>query len=203
MNVKITNHVDGVEAKIVNHDDETVEIIFSKVGTKSLGSVNPGESVKIGDREYIVLDHSAETTAVISKDIVKKMPFGSDGNYINSRIMKYLNGEFLRELVSTIGEDNIVEHTTNLVADDGTGKGECVRSRMALITTENYRRYRKYLPACGSSWWTATRVTFDEKTEYSRSVCFVGSGGILSWTDCGYACGVRPFCILKSSILVS
>ena len=203
MKIKITNQIDGAEAKIINHDDETVEIVLSKQVSNPIGTIARGQTVKIGDREYIVLDHSEETTAVISKDIIKTMSFGSDNDYSGSKVNNYLNCEYLKELAKEVGMDNIIEHSVRLIADDGTGKSKNMRCKVSLITTENYRRYREFLPACGNSWWTATPVSNDSSIGYSRGVCFVSSSGVLLWGVCGYESGVRPFCILKSSVLVS
>lgn len=203
MKIIITNQIDGAEAKIINHDDETVEIVFQSRGSNPIGTIARGQTVKIRDREYIVLDHSEETTAVISKDIIKKMSFGSDNNYSDSKVNNYLNCEYLKEFAKEVGMDNIVEHSVCLIADDGTGKSKNMRCKVSLITTENYRRYREFLPACGNSWWTATPVSNDSSIGYSRGVCYVNSNGVLNWYDCDYEIGIRPFCILKSSVLVS
>lgn len=70
------------------------------------------------------------------------------------------------------------------------------------MISDLYRRYREFLPAISSACWTATKVTTLDN-DYARGVCIVRSCGILSWNvyDCSY--GVRPFCILNSSVLVS
>lgn len=180
-------------------EEEKPETISSV--KKILGDFKPGETVKLGEREYIVLGHAEETTAVITKDFTKKMEFGQSGDYLTSDVRKYCNGEFYNELVAAVGAENIVKHTVKLVADDGTGKGKACCDNVSIITTENYRRYREYLSALGKPSWTATGVTTFNK-DYARSVCYVGSGSILDWGDCGCCNVVRPFCILKSSIIV-
>lgn len=88
------------------------------------------------------------------------------------------------------------------IADDGTGKGTVCKDNVSILTTELYRRYREFLPAYGDWWWTATPANSDNEN-YARRVCCVGFYGVLCWSDCGYGCGVRPFCILNSSILLS
>ena len=158
--------------------------------------------MKIGNREYIVLGHAEETTAVITKDFTKEMEFGQSGDYLTSDVRKYCNGEFYNELVAAVGAENIVKHTVKLVADDGTGKGKTCCDNVSIITTENYRRYREFLKAYGDWWWTATRVTYDDE-DYARRVCCVRSGGVLGWRGGGCCSGVRPFCILNSSVLTS
>lgn len=202
MKIEVQNNVPGVKVSVNQNADGTFAILLAEMEGKKLGSVKPGETVKLGEREYIVLGHGADTTAVITKKFAKSMAFGKDGNYATSDVREYCNGEFYRELCKAVGAENIVKHTVNLMADDGSNKGVVVQDNVSILTTDLYRRYREFLPAYGYSSWTATRVTTLDK-DYARGVCYVGSGGVLGWRGCGYCFGVRPFCILNSSVLVS
>lgn len=202
MKVNITNNIPNVNVTVNQNDDGSLAILlFEKTG-KKLGDVKTGETVKLGEREYIVLGHGAETTAVITKDIVKNMEFGKTGDYSKSYVREFCNGDFYKELAKAVGKSNIVPHRVNLTCDDGSNKGATCKDNVSIITAENYRRYREYLPALGKSSWTATGVTKLDKN-YARDVCYVDSGGVLYWGGCDCADGVRPFCILNSSIFVS
>lgn len=202
MKVNITNNISNVNVTVNQNDDGSLAILlFEKTG-KKLGDFKPGETVKLGKREYIVLGHGAETTAVVTKDISKEMEFGKSWDYSKSYVRDYCNGDFYNELAEAVGKNNIVPHRVNLTCDDGSNKGVTCKDNVSILTTENYRRYREYLPALGKPSWIATGVTSRVKN-YARDVCYVGSNGVLSWNSCGGARGVRPFCILNSSILVS
>lgn len=203
MEIKVINNVPNIKVTVNQSKDGSFAILLAEDNKKkiTLGSVKSGSVVKLGNREYIVLGHGAETTAVIAKDFVKEMRFGDTGDYATSNVREFCNGEFLNELAAAVGMDNIVEHTVNLVADDGTGKGKTCKDKVSILTTENYRRYREFLKAYGDWWWTATRVSYDN--DYARCVCCVDSSGVLSWDDCDYCYGVRPFCVLNSSVLIS
>ena len=179
-----------------------MKIEVAEMNSKELGSVESGGTVKLGEREYIVLGHSYDNTAVITKDVVKSMRFGEDGNYSKSDVRAYCNDEFYRKLCEAVGAENIIPHTVNLVSDDGSNKGTIIKDNVSILTCDRYRHYREFLPAIGSTCWTATRVTTLDKV-YAYGVCVVGSSGILGWDDCGYSYGVRPFCVLNSSVLVS
>lgn len=202
--INVINNVPGISVTVNKNEDGSFAIMLvEKQKGKQLGSFARGSVVKIGNREYIVLDHSLETTAVIAKDFVKQMEFGSDGNWITSKVRAYLDTTFYDELCKAVGKENIITHTVKLEADDGTGKSVKSQDKVSLLTTEQYRRYREYLPAYGKWWWLATRVSHDVK-DYARDVCYVGSDGVLCWSSSGYGSGgARPFCILNSSILVS
>ena len=200
MKIEVQNNVPNVKVSVNQNEDGSLAILLSQVNT--LGSINPGEIVTLGEREYIVLGHGEETTAIIAKKPTKSMTFGKDGDYTKSDIRTYCNGEFYKELCKAVGKHNIIPHTVNLVSDDGSNKGATVKDNVSILTCDLYRRYREFLHAIGSSCWTATRVTTLDK-DYARRVCVVDSRGVLSWGDCVYSDGVRPFCILNSSILVS
>lgn len=203
MQIEVQNNVPDLQVSINQNDDGSFAILLSEMRDKTLlGSLKPGDTVTIGEREYIVLGHGDETTAIVTKEPTKTMAFGEDGNYINSDVRKYCNGEFYEELCNTVGKNNIIPHTVNLVSDDGSHKGALIKDNVSILTCDLYRRYRELLPAIGSSCWTATRVTTLDK-DYARSVCIVDHGGILGWDDCGYFGWVRPYCILNSSVLVS
>ena len=202
MKLEVQNNVPGVKVSVNQNADGSFAILLEQTEGKTLGSVKPGNTVTIGEREYIVLGHGEETTAIIAKKPVKTMAFGKDGDYTKSDVRTYCNGEFYKELCKAVGKHNIIPHTVNLVADDGSNKGVTVKDNVSILTNDLYRRYREFIPAIGSSWWTATRVTTLDK-DYARRVCAVHSFGVLFWFGCGYSSGVRPFCILDSSVLVS
>lgn len=202
VDIKIENNVPDLNVTVNKNEDGTFIILLAAKNKKTLGSITPGQTVKLGNREYIVLGHAAETTAVITKEFAKKMEFGENGDYTKSYVREYCNGEFYKELVKAVGKDNIVKHTVNLMADDGTGKGKVVQDNVSILTTDLYRCYRAFLPSYGDWWWTATRVSDDDSLGYARCVCCVNSRGILNWRGCGCSGGVRPFCVLKSSVEV-
>ncbi len=204
MKLNVVNEVPEINVTVQESSDGGFSILVAKKAQgKPLGSFKPGSVVKLGNREYIVLDHSAETTAVITKEFAESMEFGKDGDYTKSNVRKYCEGKFYEELAKAVGKENIIEHTVKLVADDGTGKKNTIKANVSILTTELYRRYREFLPKYGKWWWTATRVSADDSLGYARSVCCVGSLGFLNWYGSDFCFGVRPFCILNSSILVS
>lgn len=202
MKIEVQNNIPGVKVSVNQNADGSFAILLAQMAGKTLGSVKPGDTVTLGEREYIVLGHAQETTAIIAKKPTKSMAFGKDGDYAKSDVRAYCNGDFYKELCKAVGKHNIIPHTVNLVSDDGSNKGASVKDNVSILTCDLYRRYREFLPAIGSACWTATRVTTLDK-DYARGVCVVDSSGILDWNGSGFSGGVRPFCILNSSILVS
>lgn len=202
MKIDVINKVKNLNVT-VSESADGFAILIAKKEDKALGSVAPGNVVTIGKRKYIVLGHAAETTALLDADKIDERAFDDDdGDYETSDVRKYLNDKYYKELCAAVGKDNVIKHKVNLEADDGTNKGAFCEDFVSLITTTNYRRYREHISAAGYPWWTATRVTMADKN-YSRGVCCVYSYGVLGWGGCGGRVGVRPFCILNSSISVS
>lgn len=169
MKVEVQNNVPGVKVSVNQNADGSFAILLVENESKKLGEAKPGSVVTLGNREYIVLGHADETTAVITKEFAKKMEFGKSGDYEKSDVRSYCNGEFYKELAKAVGKENIIQHTVKLEADDGTGKGKTCKDFVSIITTENYRRYREFLKPYGDWWWTATRVNYDD-SDYARRV---------------------------------
>lgn len=165
-------------------------------------------SVKVGDiinDKYIVLEHFAdETTAVIRKDLLEDtMRFAEDNNdWRQSIVRKHLNSDYLREIEAEFGEDNIVEHTTNLFSMDGLDDYGTCHDKVGLLDIDQYRKYRKVLGKNMDSWWWLLTPDSTPSGWSARYVQCVVCGGDVDYYDCGYSRSVRPFCILKSSIFV-
>ena len=170
--------------------------VMNKNDSAVLGSVECGSTILIGDRGYIVLEQTGDTTAVITKDFWKDMEFGDSGNYAESAVRNALNTEFYNEVSSEIGDENIITHEVDTTRYRNDGIHSSCRDKVSLLTVDLYRRYRKFLPAYGSWWWTATPYS----TEFPRGVCYVSDGGALVWRNCRCSRGVRPFLILDSSV---
>ena len=201
MKVEVKNSLQNVKVNVEQNKDDTIVISLYEIGKTRLGDAKPGEVVKIGDREYIVLEHNNGKTAVITKDFVTKMEFGNSYDYKKSEVRKYVTRAFYAELCNVVGKENIYSHKVNLMCDDGSNKNDYIEDFVSILTTEEYRRYRELIPAYGDWWWTASAVTVLDEN-YSRCVCYVLSRGAVYWRGCDCASGVRPFCILNSSILV-
>lgn len=203
MKINVKNNLpNDVEVQMVETSDGLVSIIISETKSRILGDVRPGEVVKIGDRKYIVLEHNNGKTAVITENFVTEMGFGNSYDYKESEARKYVTETFYSELCNVVGKENIYSHKVNLMCDDGSNKNDYIEDFVSILTTEEYRRYRELIPAYGDWWWTASAVTVLDRN-YSCRVCCVNSYGTVDWSGCGCAGGVRPFCILDSSVSIS
>ena len=179
--------------------DRVKDLFDKKV---KLASVPVGETFKIGGEEWIVLEQSGDTTAVLKKDLLPDTrKFDSNmNNFAKSEIYSFLNDEYYVRLAALIGAKNICEHTVDLTADDGLKDyGKC-KAYVSLLTCEQYCKYTdimlKYDPK--KLWWLATSISTPLRG-YIEFVRCVVNGGTLYCYFCNYDDGgVRPFCILKS-----
>ena len=108
MKIEVQNNIPGVKVSVNQNADGSFAILLAEMAGKTLGSVKPGDTVTIGEREYIVLGHGEETTAIIAKKPTKSMAFGKDGDYTKSDVRTYCNGEFYKELCKAVGKHNII-----------------------------------------------------------------------------------------------
>lgn len=201
MKFNVINNSPNVNVEVKDNLDGSVAIIIDiKQNGKPLSEYKPGEIATLGEREYIVLGHASKTTALVTKDIAKKMAFGTSYDYRKSDVRDYCNGEFYKELVKAVGADNIIPYTVNLMCDDGSNKGIMCKDNVSILTMANYRRYREQLPMIDKTFWTATGVTVLDRS-YAHSICCIDSGGVPGWGDCDGVRSVRPFFILKSSVV--
>ncbi len=180
-----------------------IKIIDEKAKVR-LADIEVGKPFKVGNLEFVALEHFSDTTAVILKEFWKKASFDSDCNdYRSSDIRKDLNTDFYNQLSEIVGKENIIKHTVDLTSDDGRKEYETYMDYISLLTCNQYRKYVNILDKYNPKqwWWLATPDSTLE--EYNSLVRRVSSDGALSIDRCDCNCGVRPFCILKSDIFVS
>ena len=195
--------LNGKEIELTDAQVEDIKNSFG-LGSKELGKVDVGKIAKIGEFEFIVLEHSPETTAVILKGLYKEREeFGENNNFDGSYADKFCK-EFEKELAELIGAENIIGHTVDLTSDDGLKCYGVVHRNVSLLTTELYRRYVEILDEhkLNAWWWLATPHSTPKHCDNDWVKC-VAPSGYFNYDYCGNYFGVRPFCILKSSIFVS
>lgn len=167
--------------------------------------MEPGSRIEKYGQEWTVLDDRFKTadgkegTLVLAADVWKKLPFDENGGnyYPESTICKYMK-EATQEL---IGDKETGTVELSMIAEDGTGwEHEPYRtSGLFLLTTEMYRKYRRYIPKMSNWWWTATAHSFygSKHSGHSYYVRNVLTDGTLNFNDTYYGGnGVVPALII-------
>ena len=198
-------HVNGKKIELT---DEQVQQIISAYKDNNqnvrLADIPAGGTFKVDGMEFVVLEQNGETTAVITKNVLETMAFGSANNFDGSDADDYCK-EFAEDVFEKIGTENVVEHTVDLTSDDGLKDYGTVNRMVSFLTADQYRKYVDVLDQHKPDkyWWLATPHSTERHGNSAWVRCVSPSGSI----DCDYCnfgyFGVRPFCILKSSIFVS
>ena len=200
--------IGGRQIKLTKEQlDQLTEALGMKTECKKqLADFKAGDTVKIGGFEMVVLEQHGEETSLILKDLyVEESEFGEnnnnyDGSYVDEQCRKFALG-----LAAIVGEDNVVEHEVDLTSNDGLKCYGSVNRRASLLTADLYRKYVDVLDAAKLDkwWWLATPWSTARHDHEVCALC-VAPSGIIDIDNCGSdVIGVRPFCILKSSIFVS
>ena len=195
--------IDGVTYDLVKRE-AVEENTADESKVRKLIEVAVGDTVKIADCEMIVLEHTEEGTVLICKDLIEKeAEFGGSNNYEGSNVDE-LCQEFAERLRCAAGAENMVTFDVDLTSDDGLKDYGVIRRKAALLTADQYRKYVQILDRYKPSdwWWLATPHSTATHENADWVKCVSPAGRIY---DNFYIRqnGVRPFCILKSSIFVS
>lgn len=173
-----------------------------------LCELHPGDTFKIGDHDFIVLDQNeyAETTAVISKGFMaENIVFDDDTrDYSKSNLRKVIEEKIQPIIESEVGAENIVEDSADLTSVDMQEEFSRFKCKVRPITFDEARQYNDLLVdnKLDDWWWTCTPWSTAERG-WEYSIAVVASSGYIGVGSCDNRVGVRPFCILKSNIFVS
>lgn len=171
-----------------------------------LSTINPGETFKIGEHNFIVLEQCDGQTKVISKNLmVEDVTFDEDTrDYKVSNLKNVIENDILPTIEKEVGADNIVEHEVDLTSVDMQNEFGSCECKVRTITFDEARKYNNLLvnKDLNDWYWTLTPWSTEERG-YKYSISVVSPSGCISSDGCHDDCGVRPFCILKSNIFVS
>lgn len=172
---------------------------------KKLSELKPGDIFVFAGLRWVKLEDSAEGTKVIVADKVEDQAFDTEdrNNWKESTLREYLNNDFLEYLYDEGAKtEDFLTVVSDLTSDDGLKDYGTSEDKIALITCDDYRKYRSLIPMIDGWWWTITPWSCNPSNSlYVRSV---NTSGALSSNSAfsGYY-GVRPICNLKSDIAVS
>ena len=139
--------------------DELKKEINALKGNNSMNMKKLPAGLSIGDEFQLagttwkILDIAGEGYVCLAESIGNKEFDSDDNNWETSKLRSYLNKEFLEKLEKEIGEGNVLGFERNLLSLDGqTEYGSCT-DKVSLLTVDEYRKYRKYIPNANKWWW--------------------------------------------------
>ena len=172
---------------------------------KKLSELKPGDIFLFAGFRWVKLEDLEEGTKVIATDNVEDQAFDTEdrNNWKESTLRKYLNDDFLEYLYDEGAKpEDFLTIVSDLTSDDGLKDYGTSEDKIALITCNDYRKYRSLIPVIDGCWWTITPWSCNPSISYYvRHV--IASGALDNSSACNGTHGVHPLCNLKSDTLVS
>lgn len=179
----------------------------------NITTLQPGEHFMFKNFEWVCLDPNhpdGGVLAIMAKPWAKEVKFcpsakfadlkGNWNNYRTSNVRGILSDM----ANSVFYEESLLSHTVDLVADNGDRAYGTVQDFVFILTCDEYRKYRDYIPHYDSWIWTATPWYCGDKdsvtgvVDYIRRAYINGRLGYI-YADCTGA--VAPACILNPKSL--
>ena len=161
-----------------------------------VADIGQGATFKWGRKEYIKLDTISAGCLCLAKDAWFNSEFDDKTNDWSK---SQLRGDIGRRAASRVPDiDKLMLFDRDLTTDDGlTRYGHCTDS-VSMLTCDEYRKYRKYIPETNKWCWMITATTTRD--------CFVRTvdlDGTLNYDYSHIRVGwVRPLICLDKDTLV-
>ena len=176
-----------------------------------LSRVRQGEAFTFDGVRWVKLDEGAGAAFVVAEDVLlKNTPFEcedaerEDHNNFNGSNLELSIVELLIVKHQKI-QDAFVERPIDLTTMDGMTDYGMPVVTARVLTIDEYRKYRRFIPLASEPYWLATGWT-TKSSPYSNTVsayCVDTGGTLRNNIVCNAYFAARPALYLKSSILVS
>lgn len=183
----------------------------------NITTMRPGEHFMFKGFEWVCLDPNhpdGGVLAIMAEPWAKDVKFcpsdkfadekGNWNNYRTSLIRETLNDSIAKKLRTNKLGDNLLLHTVDLVADNGDRAYGAVADLVFILTCDEYRKYRDYIPHYDNWIWTATPWNCggkDSDTGIANYVRRVNPNGQLNGNTAYLGLAVAPACILNPKSL--
>lgn len=179
----------------------------------NITTLRPGEYFMFKGFEWVCLDPNhpdGGLLAIMAKPWEKDVKFcpsdiftDEKGNWNNYRTSNVRG--ILSDMANAVfGGKSLMPHTVDLVADNGDRAYGAVQDTVFILTCDEYRKYRDYIPRYNRWIWTATPWSCGDKdsdTDVAIHVRFVDTDGQLDTNYAYFSYAVAPACILNPEFL--
>lgn len=176
-------------------------------------TLRPGEHFMFKNFEWVCLDPNhpdGGVLAIMAEPLAKDVKFcpsekfaDEKGNWNNYRTSNVRG--ILSDMANAVFEGkSLLSHTVDLVADNGDRAYGTVHDYVFILTCDEYRKYRNFIPQYNGWIWTATPWYCGDKdsdTGGTSVVRIVYMEGQLSSQFASYSGAVTPACILNPAAL--
>ena len=179
----------------------------------NITTLRPGEHFMFKNFEWVCLDPNhpdGGVLAIMAKPWAKDVKFcptdkfaDKKGNWNNYRTSNVRG--ILSDMANAVFEKkSLLSHTVDLVADNGDRAYGTLHDFVFILTCDEYRKYRDYIPHYDSWIWTATPWFCGDEDSDTGCAAIVRSVDISSRFGCVGACSngaVVPACVLNPKFL--
>ena len=179
----------------------------------NITTLQPGEHFMFKGFEWVCLDPNhpdGGLLAIMAEPWAKEVKLcpsdkfaDEKGNWNNYRTSNVRG--ILSDMANAIFEKkSLLSHTVDLVADNGDRAYGTVKDTVFILTCDEYRKYRDYIPHYDSWIWTATPWWCGDEDSNTGCAAIVRSVDIDGRFGCVGACligAVAPACILNPKSL--
>ncbi|WP_287613340.1 DUF6273 domain-containing protein [Ruminococcus sp.] len=163
--------------------------------------LRPGEEFVYNGIRFICLDVIDGNYLAITADCLCEKRFNdnyNDGcnNWKTSTLRRFLNEDVLEEHFDA---KHLIKQTSDLTADNGDKAYGTCEDYITLLTCDQYRKYRDYVPLFEECMWTLTPWRCDPG--YAGSVRLVHPTGAIYISTVGSSIGLAPVCLFNSKNL--
>lgn len=164
---------------------------------ENIGVLSAGERFIFKGFEWITLDNNVDGGVLaIMASSWNGEEYRFDEDCCNNYAKSSLRRKLLNELLPVLGEDNLIPHEVNLVADNGDDRYGTVTDRVFILSCDEYRKYRKNVPLLPEWMWTCTPWYITD-SGISGNVRYVNLGGNLNNSNAYNTSGVAPACVFN------
>lgn len=163
--------------------------------------LRPGEEFVYNGIRFICLDVIDGNYLAITADCLCEKRFNdnyNDGcnNWKTSTLRRFLNEDVLEEHFDA---KHLIKQTSDLTADNGDKAYGTCEDYITLLTCDQYRKYRDYVPLFEGCMWTLTPWRCD--TGNANGVRNVYPSGAIYYDGASNGNGLAPVCLFNSDNL--
>lgn len=165
--------------------------------------IKAGDVITWKGYDWVVLDTECNGgVLLLMNKFWDELPF--DENNSAKWSTSTLRSTLIEKLLPELGEENLIDHETDMCSDDGDDQYGTVTDKVFILSADEYRKYRrcKVMPLYDDWWWLCTPWYINPHTGRAWNPRLVGYGGCVGYGGYAYnAGGAVPACIVKSGIL--
>lgn len=180
----------------------------------NITTLRPGEHFMFKNFEWVCLDPNhpdGGVLAIMAKPWAEDVKFCPSGKFVdekgnwNNYRTSNVRGVLSDMAIAVFDGKDLLSHTVDLVADNGDRSYGTVNDKVFLITCDEYRKYREFIPLYDSWVWTATPLFCGYKdSDTGCGAAMVRAVDIGGWFGCVGVClsgSVVPACVLNPKSL--